>query len=54
LLEGERLVRFERESIQELSLLPTTTKKVICSGSKLSSVVISEPLLIIEGYQQQF
>jgi hypothetical protein len=26
----------------------TTTEKIICSGSKLSSVVVSDPLLIIQ------
>jgi hypothetical protein len=32
----------------------TTTYKVICSGSKLTSVAVSEPLLLIQGYQQMF
>jgi hypothetical protein len=34
--------------------LHTTTKKVIWSGSILSSDAISEPLLIIQDYQQWF
>jgi hypothetical protein len=28
--------------------LTTTIEKVICSGSKLSSIMVSEPLLVID------